>query len=420
MEQPLVSIICITYNHEKYIIDALEGFLMQKDISPMEIIVHDDASTDGTTKIVEDFASKHPNLIKLITQRENQYSKGLKPIPLAIKHAKGKYIALCDGDDYWTDQYKLKKQVDFLENNPDYVITYHNAVIVDEEGNLLSDSKLEEHLKRDFSKDDLISGKMVLTLSMCFRNTIKDFPEEIHKVVNVDKFLTSLLGHYGKGKYMPEITEAVYRKHNNSIWSNLSKLQQIFINGNTRAWLSRYYRRINLPQWEDHFKKETIEHFKRVLKLSVSYNTTECEEVKRIFTDYRDIIDDEVDKTLRSIIAHHETKYNHELKNENKTEIHISPKVKDPISTGSKEEVITDTNKILKFGSLRALEKDELQINWVLTRKCNYSCSYCGSHNNKFPTSSTTDVKKVIEAIKPSKQGQDSNNYNWRRTDHRS
>lgn len=126
--EPLVSICCITYNHENYIRDAIEGFLMQKTSFPIEIIIHDDASTDNTANIIKEYAEKHPNLIVPIYQTENQYSKGIKPFyKYIVPKVKGKYIALCEGDDYWIDPNKIQKQVDFLENNPDYGIIFTDA-----------------------------------------------------------------------------------------------------------------------------------------------------------------------------------------------------------------------------------------------------------------------------------------------------
>jgi len=120
-KKPLVSIICITYNHAGFIRNAIEGFLIQKTDFLFEIIIHDDASTDGTQAIISDYLIKYPNLFIPILQKENQFSKGKKILAeLTFPLARGKYIALCEGDDYWTDPLKLQKQVEFLEANPDY------------------------------------------------------------------------------------------------------------------------------------------------------------------------------------------------------------------------------------------------------------------------------------------------------------
>jgi glycosyltransferase involved in cell wall biosynthesis len=103
-DQVAVSVVCPTYNHELYIREALEGFLMQETNFPFEIIIHDDASTDSTATIIREYASKYPAIIRPIFQSENQYSKGgFKPGEYAAGFAKGEYIALCKGDDYWVD-----------------------------------------------------------------------------------------------------------------------------------------------------------------------------------------------------------------------------------------------------------------------------------------------------------------------------
>src|SRR5690606_29817302 len=119
-ESPIVSIICYAYNHEKYIKDALNGFVMQKTEFPFEIIIHDDASSDKTADIIREFEREYPHILKPIYQTINQYSieKG-KVTRICYEAAKGKYIALCEGDDYWTDPLKLQKQVDFMESNPE-------------------------------------------------------------------------------------------------------------------------------------------------------------------------------------------------------------------------------------------------------------------------------------------------------------
>ena len=131
MQEPLVSIICTTYNHGPFIRQCLDGFMMQKTNFTFEVLIHDDASTDNTAEIIREYEDKYPDIIKPIYQTENQYQKGVKiGITYLYPRAKGKYIAECEGDDYWTDPLKLQKQVDFLENNPDCVLTCHQYKIV--------------------------------------------------------------------------------------------------------------------------------------------------------------------------------------------------------------------------------------------------------------------------------------------------
>ncbi len=127
----LVSIYCLAYNHGKYIRDALEGFLMQKTNFRFEVIVHDDASTDETPNIIREYAEKYPDIIKPIFQNENQYAKKIKVVNTYIApRVQGKYIAVCEGDDYWCSSEKLQKQVDFLESHPHYSACVHNTKCV--------------------------------------------------------------------------------------------------------------------------------------------------------------------------------------------------------------------------------------------------------------------------------------------------
>lgn len=124
---PLLTIICTAYNHEKYIQECLEGLVIQQTNFAFEIIVHDDASTDKTQQIIDIYAKKYPKLFFNIYQTENQFSKADINIwyDIMLPQARGKYIAICEGDDYWTDPLKLQKQVDFLENNKEYVFCTH-------------------------------------------------------------------------------------------------------------------------------------------------------------------------------------------------------------------------------------------------------------------------------------------------------
>jgi glycosyltransferase involved in cell wall biosynthesis len=128
MSDIMVSICCLTYNQEEYIKDALEGFVNQKTTFPFEILIHDDASTDGTADIIRQYEARYPELIKPIYQTENQYSKNVA-ISFTIQYprAKGKYIAMCEGDDYWTDPLKLQKQVDYMESHPDCGLCFTNG-----------------------------------------------------------------------------------------------------------------------------------------------------------------------------------------------------------------------------------------------------------------------------------------------------
>lgn len=169
----MVSIWCTTYNQEPYIRQCLEGFVMQKTDFRFEAIVHDDASTDGTAAIVREYAEKYPDIIKPIFETENQYSKGDGSLDRIMEEVcTGKYVAFCEGDDYWIDPLKLQKQVDFLENNPDYSMCFHNAIVMDDDNGTLS-FFLPDANAFEVSINDIINNWIVPTASIiCIKKAI--------------------------------------------------------------------------------------------------------------------------------------------------------------------------------------------------------------------------------------------------------
>lgn len=173
--QPLmVTIRCIAYNHEPYIRECLEGFVMQRTNFKFEAIVHDDASTDGTAAIIKEYAEKYPDIIKPIFETENQYSKHDGSLRRIMdEHMHGKYVALCEGDDYWIDPLKLQKQVDFLEQHIEYTMCFHDVKIKVEKGREYWDAfgKLEN---RDYTIEEVIKAWKIPTCSVVIRKEIWD------------------------------------------------------------------------------------------------------------------------------------------------------------------------------------------------------------------------------------------------------
>jgi glycosyltransferase involved in cell wall biosynthesis len=183
MPWPMVTVRTSTYQHAPYIKQCIEGVLMQETSFPFEYIIGEDFSTDGTREIVFGYAKRYPDKIRVITA---DYNVGMKANGLrCIEASRGKYMALCEGDDYWTDPLKLQKQVNFLEENDDYVMCYHDAMVIGENGNIIATSKMPEHNRRDYTREELILGRTnVLTLSLLYRNILKEVPEEsltLHK-----------------------------------------------------------------------------------------------------------------------------------------------------------------------------------------------------------------------------------------------
>lgn len=261
--KPMVSVWMITYNHDKYIAEAIEGVLKQQTQFKFELIIGEDGSTDGTARIVKEYTKKYPDIIKA---RFNNPNIGMMPNMIkTLKECSGKYIALCEGDDYWTDPLKLQKQVEFLESNPDYVVCYHDAKIVDQFGNTVADSKLPEKFRGDFTPEELMKGAWALTLSILFRNVVAEYPDEMFKVVNGDTFLTVLLGSYGKGKYLDQIQPAVYREHQGGVWSSLNEDSKNFISFNSRLYMYQYHLRSTSKEFAVDFLFEIVfPYFKKI------------------------------------------------------------------------------------------------------------------------------------------------------------
>lgn len=241
--KPKVSVVCATYNHVDFIEDAIKGFVAQRTNFPFEIIIHDDASTDGTQDVIKKYAEKYPDIIRPVYQEENQYSKNNKPIDIVLKLTKAKYVAMCDGDDYWTDSRKLQIQFDYMERNPGCVVTHHNAFVFDETG-LVKESKLPKNCIKSYSSDELLKNNcFVLIGTMMFRKVFEVFPEEKNHVGNGDNFLISMLGSYGFSKYLDSIGNSAYRLHPDSVWSSKDGGMRGAMLANTFYWIGKYHER---------------------------------------------------------------------------------------------------------------------------------------------------------------------------------
>lgn len=224
----IVSVVCATFNHENYIKACLDGFLIQQTNFKFEILIHDDASTDATASIIKTYEEKHPNLIKPIYQTENQYSKGVHITNTFIYPiAKGKYIAMCEGDDYWTDPLKLQKQVDFLEENEDYGLVCTNLVNYKQKTNQFYDSTIVPF--DTYGYEDVMNWRnQVWTLTVCYRKgLLRNIPElDASKYFYGDRVLFFHLSLQSKVKFINEKT-AVYRVLEESASHFRSKFKSI-------------------------------------------------------------------------------------------------------------------------------------------------------------------------------------------------
>ncbi len=213
MNEVKLSIICCTYNHEHYIRQCLEGFVMQKTNFRFEVLVHDDASTDGTAAIIREFEQKYPNIIKPIYQQENQYSKGVDIFfQIMIPQTRGQYIAICEGDDYWIDPHKLQKQVDFLEANPEYSMCSHNAFVykMDSHRNVSAYLFNRYSLDRDLEQEDVICNWTVPTASILARRELIEPLNGLTRIYSGDYSMILSLYYKGKIRYLNSVS-SVYR-----------------------------------------------------------------------------------------------------------------------------------------------------------------------------------------------------------------
>lgn len=228
IEKPFVSICCITYNHEEYIEEALKGFLIQKTNFPFEILIHDDASVDATTTILKKYQKDYPRLIKLIVQNENQYSKGVRFIfqRYLISKAKSEFIATCEGDDYWVDEFKLQRQFDYLKDNKRLSSVSCNSIRLKESGEVEYNNLVNSYIR---AIDFCLGKKRETRLCTMFfrRAALKKFdPNKIVGVVAGDTLMKAYLLEYGAIKVLP-FFGSVYRCHNGGVWSSLCRAQSL-------------------------------------------------------------------------------------------------------------------------------------------------------------------------------------------------
>lgn len=215
----MVSIICNTYNHEKYIEEAILGFVSQETSFEYEILIHDDASTDQTADIIREYEKKYPKLIKPIYQTENQYSKKVRiTANIQVPRAKGKYIALCEGDDYWTDKSKLQRQYDLLEKNPEINICAHAAY--NEIGGKIDGKLFPQKEDGFFLVENVIlnDGDFVATASLMIRRSVFENTYQFYDFSASD-YAIQMMGAINRGMLYIGRPMSIYRLQTPGSWS---------------------------------------------------------------------------------------------------------------------------------------------------------------------------------------------------------
>ena len=244
-KEPIVSIWCTTFNQKKYIRECLNGFILQQTNFKFEVIVHDDASTDGTDLIVREYEKKYPHLFRNIYQTENQFKKQNTLVYILSKTSKSKYIALCEGDDYWTDPYKLQMQVDFLESNEEYSFSFHQGLKINE-----NDSSYEVYPLtniKSFDAESFFKMPTIPVASIVFRRRV---PLNVLKNHSHGDFLIlcSLLSH-GKAWFINEVM-SVYRVHPSGVSYTHSSLPYV------KKRLDELYIESNVSEFSEEVQKQ--------------------------------------------------------------------------------------------------------------------------------------------------------------------
>lgn len=245
MTTPLLSVRCLCYNHAPYLRQCLDGFVMQQTDFPFEVIIHDDASTDGSQDIIREYAERYPDIIRPIYETENQYGKGkIFDIINRAMHPDSKYIALCEADDCWTDPHKLQLQVSFLESHPDYVMSSHiyTTMSIDTGERKLTndyaDGHYDEYLGkpyRTFTLDDYFHYWFVHTLTIVYRR--RDYIDPATRARYPYSLFDNITRYYiikqGKCAYF-KVDMATYRLHPGGIYSHRDneRWRELFLGNN--------------------------------------------------------------------------------------------------------------------------------------------------------------------------------------------
>jgi len=285
MAEPKVSILCLAYNQKDYIRQALDGFISQKTDFEFEVLINDDASNDGTAQIIKEYSIKYPEIIKPVFHLENQYSKGVRGLLIRnlLPLAKGHYIALCDGDDYFCDNSKLQVQVDFMDENPDCALCFHPVrVIYENKGSNEYVYPIITGKSNQFTLKKLLKRNFIQTNSVMYRRRkYENLPVDI---MPGDWYLHLYHSQFGKIGIINKVM-SVYRRHSAGIWWDAENDYQKFLKNNGNMHLSMFLEVLKIY-------RENKE-YKNIILGKISYLKSEVELIKQnknsfltVFEDY--------------------------------------------------------------------------------------------------------------------------------------
>ncbi len=252
-----VSVCIPTYQHEKYLARALDGALAQQTGFPFEIVAGDDGSSDRTPEILREYAAKHPDIIRAFLHEKNlgpshpREFAGRNNVLLLLKACRGRYVALCEGDDYWTDPLKLRKQADFMDQHPSYALCHHNLEVIYEDNSPSHPFNAPDQ-KQDSTIADLLRDKWFIgTASTLYRNYFlaEDFADWHREAAAGDWALTLQIAARGSIRYLPE-TMGVYRRHKGGLSHVQADTNRFFLENrrqmfeNVNRWLGGKYEEV--------------------------------------------------------------------------------------------------------------------------------------------------------------------------------
>ena len=299
--KPLVAIHCLVYNHEPYLRDCFEGFVMQQTNFPFVAIVHDDVSTDASAAIIREYEAKYPHIFKPIYETENQYRKPdgslVRIMNDAIDATGAKYVAMCEGDDYWIDPLKLQKQVDFMEANPEVGLCYTDYNRLEDETNQLVESLFEKQKAyRSTSYEEfLLKPGYLAPMTWMYRSSLKYFITTAQVVSDGTYAYMLEFLHNSKVAYIPEVT-ATYRSHVGSASSPIGS--QALFRYSIGVFRTQIHYSQKYPCTEELKKKVLMRGYLAKLPIAVMANNEEFIQEARDFMESQDL---DIDLIIREL-----------------------------------------------------------------------------------------------------------------------
>lgn len=302
MNKPKISIVCITYNHEKYIKQAIESFLKQKTNFIYEILIGDDASNDNTTKIIKKFENDYPNIIKAIYRKKNiGFVNNLKDL---LSKAQGDYISLCEGDDFFINSNKIQMQVDFLDEKPECSLCFHPVKVFFENNEKEESVYPDSGINFNFTLSELIRWNFIQTNSVVYRNQ-NNYAKIPSNIIPADWYLHLYHARVGEIGYINK-TMSAYRKHPKGLWWNYTKNMHKTLIKYGIGQLNTYFEINKLFEDKLKYKKINLAKidyiFKNFIEIDKKYSTnllSQClKKFSKEFSEYFIMLEDKPEKEI--------------------------------------------------------------------------------------------------------------------------